>query len=325
MSYKFDSLIMILNKLDSKEEVTVHSLMNDLEMSQRTIYRYIQTLQIAGFPIIYDREKESYVFSEGYSLRKPKLSVEETLTLALSKKLLKNFGPDIEKSLDSIEEKLSVKNADIPKHIVLTAEEMPAFVGANLGIIHQARTNYQRIEIVYRALYSDEETVRKVDPYYLFFQDGFWHLRGYCHLREGLRTFALDRIISVKILNEYFIPQNISPEDELSGAFGTMVDGEPVEVVLRFNADIKPYVLRKKWHKSQKERELKDGSLEMTFTVNGIDGIKPWIYQWLPHVEVVEPKELKRLVAKDLKEAGNQFDLCAILDSKQNMSVKEDA
>jgi predicted DNA-binding transcriptional regulator YafY len=306
MSYKFDSLIMILNKLDSKEEVTVHSLMNDIEMSQRTIYRYIQTLQIAGFPIIYDREKESYVFSEGYSLRKPKLSVEETLTLALSKKLLKNFGPDIEKSLGSIEEKLSVKNADIPKHIVLTAEEMPAFVGANLGIIHHARTNYQRIEIVYRALYSDEETVRKVDPYYLFFQDGFWHLRGYCHLREELRTFALDRIISVKILNEYFIPQNISPEDELSGAFGTMVDGEPVEVVLRFDADIKPYVLRKKWHKSQKERELKDGSLEMTFTVNGTDGIKPWIYQWLPHVEVGEPEELKRLVDKDLKEAAKR-------------------
>lgn len=162
MSYKFDSLIMILNKLDSKEQVTVHSLMNDLEMSQRTIYRYMQTLQIAGFPIIYDRKKESYSFSEGYSLRKPAVSLQETLALALSKKLLKNFGAGMEKSLSLIEEKLAVKKKDIPKHIVLSSQEMPAVVGMNLGILHQAITSFQRVELTYRSLYSDEETVQAI-------------------------------------------------------------------------------------------------------------------------------------------------------------------
>jgi predicted DNA-binding transcriptional regulator YafY len=57
MSYKFDSLISILKKLDKKEKVTVHSLMNDLEVSERTVHRYLQTLQVAGFPISYDRKK----------------------------------------------------------------------------------------------------------------------------------------------------------------------------------------------------------------------------------------------------------------------------
>ena len=81
-----------------------------------------------------------------------------------------------------------------------------------------------------------------------------------------------------------------------------MLDGEPVEVVLRFDAEIKPYVLRKKWHESQKEKELKDG-VELRFKVNGIEGIKQWIYKWLPHVEVVEPRELKEDIKKELKEA----------------------
>jgi predicted DNA-binding transcriptional regulator YafY len=276
--------------------------MNDLEMSERTVYRYIQTLQVAGFPITYDKKKESYVFNEGFKLGKPDLTVEETLAFALAKRLLGNFGAGMEKSLNSIEEKLSVKGTDLPQYIVLKAEKLSHVIEGYLGMIYQAIKNFKRIKIGYKALYSDEETERKVDPYYLFFQDNFWHLRGYCHLRDDLRTFALDRITSLNILNENFIPKGISSEEELSGSFGIVVDGEPVEVILIFDKEVKPYVLRKKWHQSQKEKELKDGRVEMSFRVNGIEGIKQWIYRWIPNVEVVEPKKLKNILNHDLRE-----------------------
>jgi predicted DNA-binding transcriptional regulator YafY len=121
-------------------------------------------------------------------------------------------------------------------------------------------------------------------------------------LRDDLRTFALDRITSLNILNENFIPKGISSEEELSGSFGIVVDGEPVEVILIFDKEVKPYVLRKKWHQSQKEKELKDGRVEMSFRVNGIEGIKQWIYRWIPNVEVVEPKKLKNILNHDLRE-----------------------
>ena len=85
----------------------------------------------------------------------------------------------------------------------------------HIGGIHQAIVNFQRLELVYTALYSKEKTCRKVDPYYLFFEDSFWYLRGYCRLREEFRTFALDQIGSLKILSEHFVPENISPEEEL--------------------------------------------------------------------------------------------------------------
>src|SRR5208282_5910373 len=121
MSYKFDSLIIILNKIDSGESVTVNSLINDLEVSERTTHRYIKTLQVAGFPIGYNRLKGSYAFDEGYSLRKPNLSVEEMLALVLAKKVLRNFGSGIDKSISSIENKLLSEKADLPKHIILSA------------------------------------------------------------------------------------------------------------------------------------------------------------------------------------------------------------
>lgn len=307
MSYKFDSLITLLNILDSRGQVTVSSLMNDLEVSERTIYRYLETLQIAGFPIHYDRQKNSYVFSENYSLRKPNLSLEETLALALSKKFLKSFGETMEKSINTIEKKLSVKKADIPSHIVVGIEEIPTSVGIHLETIHRAITEYKKVKIHYKTLYSEEETSRRVDPYFLFYLEGFWHLRGYCHLREDMRTFALDRILSLKTLNEYFLPKKISSEVELLGSFGSFIDGDPVEVVLRFSPEIKPYILRKQWHQSQKNRELENGQLEVTYHVNGIEGIKSWIYRWISHVQIIAPHELRELAKTEIKKAAKNI------------------
>jgi predicted DNA-binding transcriptional regulator YafY len=307
MSYKFDSLITILKKLDQRETVTVHSLMNDLEISERTAYRYILTLQTAGFPITFDRKKESYIFSEKYSLGKPNLTVEETLALSLSKNFLKSFGETMEKSIETIEKKLSLKKTSVPKHIIVGLEGIPPSVGAHLEAIHRAISSYKRIEIQYKTLYSEEETTRRIDPYFLFYVEGLWHLRGYCHLREELRTFALDRIVSLKTLSEYFLPQNVSSEVELSGSFGSVIDGDPVEVILRFSHEIKPYILRRQWHQSQKTRELKNGQLEVTFHVNGIEGIKSWIYRWIPYVQIIAPKALRELAKAEIQKAAKNI------------------
>jgi predicted DNA-binding transcriptional regulator YafY len=306
MSYKFDSLMIILNKIDSGEVVTIQSLSDEFGVGRRSIFRYINTLQVAGYPIAYDRQQERYCFSEGYSLKKPGMSLEEGLALALSKKVLEGFGDGLVKSINGIEEKLSGKKAGSSKTYIFSTGTPPPNAAQYIGRIHQAIVNFQRLELVYTSLYSKEETTRKIDPYYLFFEDSFWYLRGYCRLREGFRTFALDQIRSLKLLSEHFVPENISPDEELAGSFGTFVDGESVEVVLRIQPEIKSQVLRKKWHPSQKERVMKNGSLELKFNINGWDGIKPWIYRWLPWITIIAPRELQEAVKKDLDQALSQ-------------------
>jgi predicted DNA-binding transcriptional regulator YafY len=301
VSYKFDSLMLILNRLDQREKVTIQSLAEELGICERTVYRYLDTIQAAGFPVHFDRQKRSYGFMEGYTLKKPVVSAEETLTLALSKKIMGRMGSGWEQSLDRIEEKLSVTKPKIPNPIFLPGAGLQAEVAGMIGTISEAIKNFQRLKLIYHPLYTDQKTKRKVDPYYLFFEDDFWYLRGYCHLRKEPRTFALDRIAGLKVLNDYFVPQNISPEDELSGSFGSVVDGKPVEVVLRFDPACRPYVQRKKWHQSQRERDLKDGRLELRFRVNGLEGISRWVYRWLPHVEVISPKELQERIVMDLQ------------------------
>ena len=105
MSYKFDSMVIILNKLNTSEKVTIASLIDEFEVSSRTIFRYMKTL-MSAFPINFDREKGYYTFEEGYSLKKVKLSPEEALALCLAKDLCKSYGSGMEQALCSVEQKI---------------------------------------------------------------------------------------------------------------------------------------------------------------------------------------------------------------------------
>lgn len=276
MSYKFDSLITILNKLDRGESITVHSLMDELEVSERTVHRYLQTLEVAGFPIHFDRVRSSYRFVQGFNLRKPNLTIEEQLAFALAQSALKNFGAGMEDSLESIASKLAITQKPINNHIILKPERPSSAVEGVLQKIHHACINFQSVEIHYKSLYTHEETIRTIDPHYFFYADGSWMLRAFCHLRNEMRTFALDRILALKKLGDYFLPRKVTPEDELSSTFGVWIGGRVYNIVLHFDKDCAPYISRKMWHSSQEEKTLPNGNLEVRFKVNGLHDIKHW-------------------------------------------------
>ncbi|HEO65747.1 MAG TPA: WYL domain-containing transcriptional regulator [Spirochaetes bacterium] len=305
--YNFDYLLEILKRIDANETVSVSSLTKEFAVSKDTIYDYISTLKEADFPIIYDRAKASYVFEGDFSFSRPNLSKEEWLTLALAKNMMEQLSPVMVQNITKIEEKLSGGQAKLPKHINLSANVNNYSQRDYLGILHQKITQFERINIIYQALMNDKIKERKIDPYYLYFNDGFWYLRGFCHLVEDMRTFALDRILSLKGLNEHFTPKILEPEDEISGSFGAIVDGELVDVVLRFDKPCQSYVTRKKWHPSQSAKVLKNGLLELGFTVKGTLEIKYWLYRWLPHVEVISPLSLREEVQEELKRSLNKY------------------
>ena len=306
MSDKFASMLKILNRIDAGEPVTVNSLRNELEISERTVHRYMDDLRVGGFPILFDKQSGTYRFAEKYHLKRINLSVEEMLTIALAKNMLKNAGSGMEDSLNSIESKLANKKTDLPKHIIFSTPTFTEETSAHFEKLNTAITENSRIEMEYHPLHEKKKSERKVDPQYLFFHDGFWYMRGYCHYVEGDRTFALDRIRSINVLDEHFIPKRKSPEDELAMSFGAWVDGEPTEVVVRIDPMLREAVLRKKWIKNQTEKDLEDGSVELTFQVKGFGGIKRWIYGWLPFIEVIRPKDLRDEVRDALKEAARR-------------------
>lgn len=209
----------------------------------------------------------------------------------------------MQKNLDKIEKKLSFKRPPGTSHVIFSPGTVPSGIEAYLTSLYQAIVNHQKMKIGYRAFGAKKDTLSTVNPYYLLFNDGLWYFRGYYEADKAVRTFALDRIKPLTLLERYFAPPDLKPKDELSGAFGAFVDGDPVDVVLKFEESYKPLILRKSWHPSQEARELPEGCLEVRFRVNGLDGIRNWVYQWLPHVEVLAPKEFRDMFHQDLKDA----------------------
>ena len=310
MSEKFDRLLTILNLLDRGTPCPPKDLAEKLEVSERTVFRYLSSLQNAGIPIYFDRERGSYSFADGFSLKKALLTPNELLALKLARELVTTLGKGFERSLDALEQKLlsiaqcaAGKSKAVP--LAISPQERPAS-GEFFPWLHdlvQATEDFRLVELSYESLHEVEITVRAIEPCYLFFADGVWLVRAWCRLREDWRTFALDRIRSLQMTDQHFLPRrSINMERELSEGFGPYVeDGEPVEVVLRMHEDIAPYVLRRKWHPSQTHHELPDGGVEIRFLVRGIQGIKPWIYRWIPYVTVISPDYLKQKIEEDLK------------------------
>ena len=303
MSYKFDALVSILNWMETGETVTPLFLRDHLAISERTAFRYLQTLEGAGFPIHFDKRRGSYRFMDGFSLRKPNLTVPESLALALAKVSLKGLNAGLDVELEHVESKLTAAGHGLPEHIIIAGDEFPADIHATFMALNAAIVARQTVGFLYRAASTGKETRRQVDPGYLYFGDGIWTMRGYCHTRKELRAFALDRMSGLKILDRHFVGGRVIPHEDFAGTFGRFVGDAPVEVKLLFDKAVAPALLRKKWHPSQRHHELDDGSLEMTFTVNGIPGIRPWIYRWLPYVRVLAPRELVGLVKLELGEA----------------------
>jgi len=157
------------------------------------------------------------------------------------------------------------------------------------------------VEIIYNARHSKELTKRIKDPYVVVLYEGIWILVGYCHLRKTIRSFALDRIMEIKERNLYF---NAQPDFDLKAYLSTpwgIVDGKEARIKVRFKKEISDYILRKdKWHSSEKRTILPNGDVELSFTVAGVDEIKRWIYSWLPHAEVINPRWFRKQIKKEL-------------------------
>jgi predicted DNA-binding transcriptional regulator YafY len=174
--------------------------------------------------------------------------------------------------------------------------------------VNQAATECRRIEMLYLPLRSKKQTHRKIDPYKIWILEGTIYIIGFCHLRNEVRTFVVDRIKLLRLLDEKFeLSGDFDINEYTKHCFKVMQD-ELYTVKVRVTPAWARYIGEKIWHESQKSRKLKDGSLELTFQVAGLDEIKQWIMGLGPEAYVEEPKKLRDMIKADMKKALVQYE-----------------
>jgi predicted DNA-binding transcriptional regulator YafY len=264
-----------------KPGYSVNELAHELEVEPRTIYRDLEALQLGGFPLYSEKDgKNSYWrMVDGFKSNLPlPFTMTELMSLHMSRDILRVFdGTVFQESIESLFDKVKTS---LPAETIRYLERISqrVTVGFSPAKDHQAVREIicqvseatgkrKRVEISYKAASTGKETTRKIDPYQVWAMNGGFYLIGLCHLRDSVRTFALDRIKEITTLSEtFYIPKDFSLEDYLQTAFRVMT-GDPETVRIWFRSSAAQVVRERIWHPSQEIRETGDGAMEVRSTM----------------------------------------------------------
>nr|WP_299073620.1 YafY family protein [uncultured Allomuricauda sp.] len=201
----------ILIHLQSKKIVTAKEIADRFEISLRTVYRDIKTLQESGVPIG-SENGIGYFIVDGYSLPPIMITEEEANALIISEKLILNQGDkSLKKDFNALLIKIKAvlkknekNNISKLENRITPSTAKDTFESNSLSLIQRAVTNTTVIAIKYHSLYKDEVTEREIEPIGLYFTDLAWIVVAHCKLRNEIREFRLDRILESKNTSQSF-------------------------------------------------------------------------------------------------------------------------
>ena len=215
MYFPTTRVLTVLELLQSRQHISGIELAERLEVDTRTVRRYVTMLQDMGIPIESKRGPHgAYHLRPGFKLPPLMFRDDEAFALTIGLIAARKLGlavaaPAVESVLAKIERVLPLA---LQEHVRAVQETLvfdfnPARNAPSSEIVTTlciASLQKRRVLLHYRA-WNGEETERALDSYGLVCKSGFWYTVGYCHLRQDLRSFRLDRVISVTMREETFV------------------------------------------------------------------------------------------------------------------------
>jgi predicted DNA-binding transcriptional regulator YafY len=204
-----DRLFQIIQFIRRHRVTTAAALAEALEVSERTVYRDIRDLVISGVPI----EGEAgvgYVLRKGFDLPPLMFTREEVEALVLGSRVVSSWadaglGKAAEAALDRIAAALpdELRQRLIESRLFAPGFHVPEAVVERLGLLREATTAKRKAWMAYRDA-SEAGSERTVRPLGLSFFGSTWMLTAWCELRSDFRNFRLDRVESLRLLDERF-------------------------------------------------------------------------------------------------------------------------
>jgi predicted DNA-binding transcriptional regulator YafY len=166
-----------------------------------------------------------------------------------------------------------------------------------------------RLEIDYLALSTGRRDRREVSPQRLVRYRDNWYLDAWCHLRDGLRSFALDRILTATVLDRTASDVDEDRLDvELGTTYGIFAGPVTAEAVLRFDPEGARRIAGERWHPEQLATPLPGGGLELRIPYGNPTELVMDIARHGAAVKVVAPPALRAAVAAHLRSALGQYE-----------------
>lgn len=308
---RIDRLTAILTHLQSKRTVRAAELAARFEVSLRTIYRDVRSLEESGVPII-GEAGQGYSLMEGYRLPPIMFSREEALALLVAEKL-------VEKSLDDQSSKF-FKEALIKINAVLKSSEKDLLAEVQdtiqvlkpssskimnrsskaFQVILQAISQKKVLSTTYVTFDPEHTTERELEPIGLFHSYEQWYLMAFCRLRNDYRTFRLDRFSK---LVQTDISCSTAKHPSLQSYLDKIANEQKLhKIILEVPDGSLKYLVNSKYNNGFVSEEKVGEKTVMTFMNSSIEGFVRWVISLGDMVVVKQPAILQHRLAKLIDE-----------------------
>jgi len=303
--YRMDQLIKELGVVPRQ------TFLDALEISPATFKRDLEYLRDRlHAPVVWDAEAGGYRYDKvpdgRFALPGLWFNEAEALALVTMEHLLSSLdksgflGPHIAPLRAKLNGILGAGNAEadeVRKRIRLLAFAPRKLSLAHFEAIGHATLKRRRIHIAYYARSTDAVSKRDVSPQRLIHYRENWYLDAWCHLRNDLRSFAIDGIRELRVLEEPAREVKVAAlEEHLATGYGIVRGGDVKLAKLRFSAERARWVQSEVWHPEQTSGSDPKGryTLELPYRDD-----RELILEIMKHgadVEVLAPDDLRTKV-----------------------------
>jgi predicted DNA-binding transcriptional regulator YafY len=311
---------LIQRLANSRVGVGLDDLADELGCVRRTVYRDLDALMYAGFPVVTEKRDHRvyYRFIESFGLSDVPFTHDEVLALILGADLLSTLEGTV--FHDSMESAITKIRAGMGPELVAYLEKLGesfrvlpgphkryAEYRETIQTLNDAVIERRRVRMRYRTGRTGAVNDRALDPYRVWYRSGGLYVVGHDHRSAELRTFAVNRIEQIELTDERFeVSADFDFDAFTSTAFGVI--SEPAtRVRIRFAKEWRTHVEEHTWHQSQQLEPLPDGGIELQMEAGGTPEIRNWVLSFGAGAKVLEPQNLRDEVAAELRAAAAHY------------------
>lgn len=312
---RLDRITAILIQLQSKKIVKAQEIADRFDISLRTVYRDVASLEEAGIPII-GEAGVGYSIMEGYRLPPVMFTKEEAVTFVAAEKFMEKLtdkatAGQYKAALYKIKavlrstEKGMLEDIDDAIHVYkYNSDNPPAGTGNHMFEILQSISDKKAIQITYFTNHSEQTNERRIEPVGIYYVNNYWHLVAWCHLRNGYRNFRLDRIRKLQQTDTSFSIESPTLKQYLK-EFSNRHN--MIEAVIEFDNRIVRYIQEQKLYHGYVSDIKGEHTTRMTFMVGFPEYIAQWLLTFRKQAKIISPQSLIDLTKNMILELQQQY------------------
>lgn len=313
------NILGILERLLQRGKWNVPRLATDLELSERTVHRYLDVLEVAGVPFYYNNQEKCYRVRPGYRFPVLSLTPDELLGQAAATVLTEAAGLGPAAATRPVTRKIALASPQETADFLADAEAVVSVLDLKLADHSRHRETIKTVQwalVEGKQLAGEYESPHEpgpvsltIHPYRLVLTNQAWYLIGRVNGQDTPWTFRIARFKTVKMIDTVAeVPKNFDLEEYFGNAWCVYRGDKTYDVQIEFTKEVAGVVTETVWHKTQEVKRHKDGRVTLTFRVDGLNEILRWVLGWSGRAKVIRPVELQKMVADQLRVALKMYE-----------------